>query len=270
MLQTHVIGDRYTTQLRTTLHRRLAALDVWLADRTACRAATVELPASKRVYAIRMPTDAAREQLFQEARATPDQVMPHWTRIWASGMALADVVLDRRDALAGRDVLELGSGLGVTAAAALEAGARLHAVDYSPLALAFCRFNALQNTGRAPSTLCLNWAAPDPPVLARAASFGGFAIILAADVLYESRDIAPLLATIDRLLAPDGELWLAEPGRKTAQRFLATVALGGWHGESFQAHGPWHDGATDPVHIHILRRPCAIDPLRSTLGGWRI
>lgn len=250
--------------------RRLELLDAWLAGEVDVRQAVVTLPQARRTYRISVPTDAARERLFAAAKADPTIVAPHWSRVWASGMALADVVLARRAELRGRTVLELGSGLGVTAIAALEAGAHVHTMDCSPLALALCRRNALVNTGRAPSTLCVNWAMPDRASMARAESFGGFGLILAADVLYESRDIAPLLQTIDRLLAPDGELWLAEPRRKTAQRFLSTVALFGWQGESRQAAGPWFDGSTDPVNIHFLRRPSRVDLLQSTLGGWRI
>jgi predicted nicotinamide N-methyase len=252
------------------LQRRLATLDTWLVEQIGFREDSVTLPATRRRYAIRIPTDDAREYLFARAKADPSEVLPHWANVWASGMALADVVLARRDELADRNILELGSGLGVTATAALEAGARLHAMDYSPLALAFCRYNALYNTGRAPNTLCVNWAAPDRQIMARAESLGAFNVILAADVLYESRDIDPLLRTIDRLLAPGGELWLAEPCRMTAQRFLSTVALAGWQGESVQTSGPWHDGLTHPVNIHYLRRPSSIDALQSTLGGWRV
>lgn len=260
------IRDRLTSAAR---QRRLAILEQWLAGQVTLRQDRVALPASLRSYAIRIPTESSRESLFAQARAEPGQVLPHWTKVWASGMALADVVLSRRHTLAGRNVLELGSGLGVTATAALEAGARVHAMDYSPLALAFCRVNALLNTGRAPSTLAVNWAVPDRPVMARAEALGGFTVILAADVLYESRDIDPLLVTIERLLAPDGELWLAEPCRQTAQRFLSMVSLAGWHGESIQVVGPWHDGKADPVNIHFLRRPSSVDVLQSTLGGWR-
>ena len=256
--------------MSTLVERRLVCLKKWLSGQCALEHNTVVLPANARRYAIHLPTEEARDRLFAEAKADPRKELPHWAKIWASGVALADVVLARRHELSEQRVLELGSGLGVTATAALEAEADVLAVDCSALALALCRYNALVNVGRAPRTLRFNWRSPDPEALARAEVAGGFPVILAADVLYESRDIAPLRALIEHLLAPDGTLWLAEPGRKTAQRFLYALAVDGWQGVSEQADGPWPDGATGRVYVHRLHRPTGCDRLRSSLGGWRI
>jgi predicted nicotinamide N-methyase len=181
--------------------------------------------------------------------------LPYWAEIWPSGIALGDVALARAAALAGRAVLELGSGLGITAAAALEAGGELLAADYSAVSLALCRHNALRNAGREPRTMEINWRAPTDELLAHADAIRGYPRILAADVLYETRDIAPLLALTERLLAPDGVLWLAEPGREAAQRFLAAATALGWGRESETHDGPWTEGTNVRVGVHFLRRP---------------
>jgi predicted nicotinamide N-methyase len=250
--------------------RRARALEAWLSSQTDRDVEDVTLPISGRRYTIYKPDEPSRERLFAEARRDPDKQMPHWARVWPSGVALADVVTARRDELAGRRVLELGCGLGVTAITALEAGATLVVSDYSALPLTFCRYNALQNVGRSPRSLQFNWRAPTPSALLRARVAGGFPLILAADVLYEGRDVQPLLDLIESLLAPDGMLWLAEPGRKTAQRFLNTAAAAGWQGVSTSANGPWPDGSTDHVGLHFLRRATYLDQLPGNLGGWRM
>jgi predicted nicotinamide N-methyase len=152
-------------------------------------------------------------------------------------------------------VLELGCGLGVTATAALSAGADLYVADYSPLSLAFCRLNALRNTGFAPHPLEFNWREPLAEVLARLGPLPSFPLILAADILYEDRDIAPVCALIDRLLAPNGQLWLAEPGRKTARAFLNTLAAAGWRGRTERVTGPWPGDQKAQVRLHFLQRP---------------
>jgi hypothetical protein len=90
-------------------------------------------------------------------------------------------------------------------------------------------------------------------LLAEADALRGYPLILAADVLYEQRDIAPLLALVARLLAPDGELWLAEPGRETARRFLAEATAAGWREQVEYAAGPWPEGNVR-VGLHFLRR----------------
>ena len=65
--------------------------------------------------------------------------------------------------------------------------------------------------------------------------------MLAADVLYERRNVAPLLDLLPRL---GGEVWLADPGRAPAEQFLAGVAEG-WER---------HDEADGRVTVHRLVR----------------
>jgi len=51
---------------------------------------------------------------------------PYWAFAWAGGQALARYLLDSRHEVAGKTVLDLGSGSGLTAIAAGMAGAALH------------------------------------------------------------------------------------------------------------------------------------------------
>jgi predicted nicotinamide N-methyase len=249
--------------------RRARALEEYIAAEAEVEVQKVTFPITGRTLDIRKPTEASRDQMFEAARKDPDKQMPYWARIWPSGVALGDVALERQDELAGQRVLELGCGLGTTATALIEAGAILTVSDYAALPLAFCRYNALRNTGEAPRTLRFNWRTPDANALLRASAGGGYPLILGADLLYEGRDVEPLLKIVEQILAPDGMLWLAEPGRKTAQRFLNTAASLGWQGVSRSMTGPWPDGSTDTVSVHFLRRPTYVDVMTANLGGWR-
>jgi predicted nicotinamide N-methyase len=248
---------------------QLAALQQFMTNGAGVEVAQVQLPVTGRTYRITMPTEAARGGLFAEVQDQPDAPKPFWAQLWPSGIALADALSPAADEFVGMRVLELGSGLGVTATAAIEAGARLTAVDYTELALAFCRHNTLTNAGLAPRTLALNWRAPEPRQLAQLTAEGLYPIILAADVLYFGRDIEPLMRLIDQVLAPDGVLWLAEPGRATAARFLLALAERGWIGTSSYSDGPWPTETETRVYVHRLQRPTELDWLRSSLGGWR-
>jgi hypothetical protein len=44
---------------------------------------------------------------------------------------------------------------------------------------------------------------------------------LASDVLYGQRNVDELLDLLPRLVAPDGQVWLADPERPLAGEFLA-------------------------------------------------
>jgi predicted nicotinamide N-methyase len=237
-----------------TIERRLARLRARLAGQLALGDGEVTLPRAGRRYRLLIPAD--HDRLLDEAEADPEEHLPYWAEIWPSGIALADLALERAADLAGQPVLELGCGLGITATAALQAGARLLVTDYSPVALALCRYNALRNAGRAPAALQLNWRQPADDLFRRVAAARGFPVVLAADVLYEQRDVAPLLALVPRLLRPGGALWLAEPGRLTSRRFLEEATERGWRCDSTHADGPWPDSRVR-VGLHILRLPAA-------------
>src|SRR3712207_6238484 len=98
------------------LHARLAA-------KFRLAAQAVQLPRAGLTYTIYKP--AAFDPLLDATAADPEQNLPYWAVTWPSGIALADTILSSQHELRGRRVLELGCGLGVTAAAAVAAGAAL-------------------------------------------------------------------------------------------------------------------------------------------------
>jgi predicted nicotinamide N-methyase len=216
----------------------------------------VDLPGTAESLMITRPVDYDR--LIDDAAADPEQNLPYWAELWPSGVALAAKIACDPAIVQGRRVLELGCGLGVTATAAMRAGADLLVTDYSPEALALCSLNALEQAGAEPKTLRVNWRDPNPRLNAAGV---GFPVVLAADVLYESRDVDPLLALVERIVAPDGELWLAEPGRRPAARFLESIGASGWIKSREQCSGPWPDPEDNRkgivVTIHRLRRRVA-------------
>ena len=62
---------------------------------------------------------------------------PYWAFAWAGGQALARYLLDHPDCCLGKDVIDLGSGSGLTAIAAMMTGARhVLAADIDAFALA--------------------------------------------------------------------------------------------------------------------------------------
>ena len=71
---------------------------------------------------------------------------PYWAFAWAGGQALARYLIDNPAIAFGADVLDLGSGSGLTAIAAMRAGAtRVLAADIDALALAAIGLNAAAN-----------------------------------------------------------------------------------------------------------------------------
>lgn len=213
----------------------------------------VSIPGTDRSIAIVRPTDI--DALLEHAANDPEQNLPYWAELWPSGIALAAAIAQEPEIVRGRRVLELGSGIGITAARAFEAGADLIATDYATQSLVLTRLTCRRHTGREPETHQLNWRAPLPDTLPIPPD--GFPVVLAADVLYERRDIDPLLDLVGRIVAPGGILWLAEPGRPPAAAFLEHARARGWSIRTTSWDGPWPDpsDAGVTVRVHSLERP---------------
>jgi predicted nicotinamide N-methyase len=116
--------------------------------------------------------------------------------------------------LRGARTLELGCGLGLPSIAAVLAGARVLATDWSSDAVAMARHNAARN-GVELETLQCSWMDPGP-LLERAPCD----LVLASDVLYEPRNGDALLELLPRLVGERGEVWIADPGRPGAAYFF--------------------------------------------------
>jgi predicted nicotinamide N-methyase len=191
----------------------------------------------------------------------PEQNLPYWAELWPSGIALAAKIIREPDTVRGQRVLELGSGLGVTAIAALRAGADLLVTDYAPEALTLCALNTLDQAGAEPAALRLNWRDPSRQLLDAVGE--GFPVVLAADVLYERRDVEPLLELVNRVVAPGGQFWLAEPGREPAALFVEAMNRQGWRQETEHCAGPWPDPEDNRrgvvVAIHTLQKTAPVE-----------
>ncbi|MGZ3677061.1 MAG: class I SAM-dependent methyltransferase [Ktedonobacterales bacterium] len=211
----------------------------------------------EREHAGAQTQDAATTAAHQaRAAVTAGVHMPYWGLLWPSGIALAEEVLARPDMLRGRNALELGCGLGATATAALDAGASLLAADCFDEALLFTRYNSLRNTGQTPHTVLLDWRTEAGRAACLAAA--PFDLLLAADVLYEQENLDPLLALVPDLLAPGGAFWLAEPGRRVSQAFVAAARARGWRDDERVYERSWPpDSDTARVTVHHFTLPHA-------------
>lgn len=222
----------------------------------------VEIPESDQAVVVIRPADI--DSLLDQSEDDPEQNLPYWAAIWPSGIALASAILAEPERIAGQPVFELGSGVGITAAIAMQAGADLTATDYAAESLALTRLTCRLHTGREPGTRQINWRASTADLLQSDGS--AWPIVLAADVLYEQRDVDPVLDILDRIVAPGGLVWFAEQGRRPGRDALARLRQRGWRISSRTFNGPWPDpmDAGVIVGVHELRPPPpGIDKRRS-------
>ncbi|MBV8737017.1 MAG: methyltransferase [Alphaproteobacteria bacterium] len=143
-------------------------------------------------------------QASEESLARGAVPPPFWAFAWAGGQALARYLLDHPETVAGRTVLDFGSGSGLVALAAAKAGARrVLAAEIDHFAAAAIALNAVLNR--------LKIAVTTADVLGIVNT--DWDIITAGDVCYE-REMAEQVTSWLRALAGTGALvLLGDPGR---------------------------------------------------------
>ncbi len=140
---------------------------------------------------------------------------PFWAFAWAGGQALARYLLDNPGLVGGKRVLDLGSGSGLTAIAAMHAGAECAlAADIDPLAAAAVHLNAAANGVVVDATAeDLLAGAPD-----------GYDAVLVADLFYERQLADRVLDFIEKAAAGGALVLIGDPQRSYFPRDRFTLA----------------------------------------------
>jgi predicted nicotinamide N-methyase len=147
----------------------------------------------------RLLDDPAVHAAFQK-----DEYMPYWADLWPAARMLAKVIL-HEPWTAGIQALEIGCGLGLPGVVALACGLEVTFSDYDPCALHFAVGNARLNGLERFHTLQLDWRAPPADLRT--------GVLLGSDLIYELRNVAPLVEFIKRVLEPGGVCLLTDQDR---------------------------------------------------------
>lgn len=190
-----------------------------------------ELAIGGRTFEIASLHDAA-ELLDHPEYAKPfleRDIAPYGLELWPVAVMLAERILTGEPG-AGREVLDLGCGLGLTSMAATLAGWRVTAADHEPTSLRFAQSNAERNGIEVASFEYFDWNQPPPD--------RKFARVLAADVLYQRVDHVPILKCLSTVLDRDGLVMIADPKRGVADKFADLAREHGWQVEVQPGEAP--------------------------------
>jgi predicted nicotinamide N-methyase len=154
---------------------------------------------------LHLATPASRLSRLVRARDEP----PYWAYVWAGGAVLARFVLDRPQTVRGRRVLDLGSGSGLVAIAAMKAGAAsATAAEIDPNAIAALELNAALNS--------VDIAVTADDLLEGAAADTDVALV--GDLFYAPGLAERVTAFLDRCRAAGVEVLVGDIGRADLPR----------------------------------------------------
>jgi predicted nicotinamide N-methyase len=145
-----------------------------------------------------------------------DPPLPYWAFAWSGGLGIARHLVDHPEEIAGRSVVDVGTGSGLCAIVAARLGAEsVQAIDIDPFAAAAVELNARANrvrvgfSGRDPLG--------DPPPTCD--------VMLAGDVSYEGPMAERMTAWLRAAAARGTRVLVGDPGRAYLPDGLERVAI---------------------------------------------
>lgn len=145
-----------------------------------------------------------------------DEKMPYWAEIWSGSIVLSKWILSRKFDKQNR-FLEIGAGVGGLSAILTSNGYQCMATDYDEDALEFCKLNAELNGGlQHLRTSFLDWRKPHLKEK--------FEFIIGSDIIYEVRNILPILDVVRINLKPGGKFFFSDPGRRPMSHLKVLAA----------------------------------------------
>ena len=171
--------------------------------------------------------------------------MPYWAELWPASQMLAQTLIDRQAELPVKGTaLEIGCGVGLSGIVALSLGYRVIFSDYDATAVDFAARNASANGFDNFETLPLDWRSPPNFQVP---------LILAADVIYEERNIEPLIAFIQTVLMPEGICLLSDPDRSTKGGFRYALKQTKLRVKQLSAIAPGPENRTVKGTVYLIR-----------------
>jgi predicted nicotinamide N-methyase len=178
-----------------------------------------------RTFVIYRPGDSDKlmEHPAVQAAFAADEYLPYWADLWPAARMLAKAILrepwaEHQARLGSLNALEIGCGLGLPGVAALAMGLPVTFSDYDATALRFAADNAEANGFFDFKTLQLDWRHPPAEQ---------FPVLLASDLIYEVRNVAPLVALIQKVMRPDGFCLLTDQDRVPSHVLRDTLTAEG-------------------------------------------
>ncbi len=162
-------------------------------------------------------------------------------QVWPASRVLAQAMCGFE--VAGKRILELGCGLGLSSLVLQRRQADITASDHHPLAEEFLTYNAALNGLPTPAYLDLAWTLPQPRL-------GRFDLIIGSDLLYERGHAAQIAALIANHARPDAEVLITDPGRGNSGAFTTALLDQGFSVD--EVRSAFDDGDVAPFRGRLL------------------
>ena len=155
------------------------------------------------------------DELLSKSKNHPDVInenIPYWGELWPSAIGLSQFITENSNLIHGKNILEIGCGLGLPGIVASLLGGNVILSDYLHVALQYAEYNWKLNITTLPELKLLDWRSIE--------NVSPVDVLLASDIAYESKSFVPIILALKSLVKKDGIILLSEPNRVFAKKFF--------------------------------------------------
>jgi predicted nicotinamide N-methyase len=150
--------------------------------------------------------------------------MPYWASLWPVAKFLAEEI-STRSFEPNLRTIEVACGLGLAGMAAAKKNLNVLFTDYDANALKFARKNCALNDINNASFALLDIRSPIAQT---------FDLIIVSDLIYERRNVEPLVSLLEKMLAKHGTALVSDQGRPYQENFLDLLRVKGFNWTTVQ------------------------------------
>jgi len=162
--------------------------------------------------------DALLDQITVRAAYEQDEYMPYWASLWPVSVLLAEEIVARAWPPL-TSTIEIGCGLGLAGLAAAKKNLEVLFTDYDANALKFAKINCELNGIQDAKFRLMDIREP---------MFKVFDLMIVSDLIYERRNVVPLVRLIDKMLTKVGTALVSDQGRPYQENFLNLLQESGF------------------------------------------
>jgi predicted nicotinamide N-methyase len=139
---------------------------------------------------------------------------PYWSKVWASSLALASWLKEKPHTIAGKNILEIGAGIGLPSFIASSFASSVTISDHVQEAIEWMNINIMNLGLENIETRLVNWKARPLPVAD---------VILLSDIGYEEDDFPDIRNMILHYVTSGSVILLSVPFRLISANFIKLI-----------------------------------------------
>ena len=162
-----------------------------------------------------VPNPAEVKQQYQKRLPGEYEGFPYWTKTWPSAISLATFVDRNSHIVKGKNVLEVGAGLGLPSIVASYHANNVVCTDYLPEIISTIEFNIEKNDRQNMVAKQFDWRKQIVDI--------DFDVLIASDISYDTGEFEYVYTLFGIVLAQRKSILFSTPDRLQSRKFLSEL-----------------------------------------------